>query len=64
MNNGFFCRLLNEMPDEDWGMPDICLQKTAEVVYIAEQKNCRAAMGQLKVRYLSRSIPNSRLGYG
>uniref|UniRef100_A0A8R1Z4K2 DIS3-like exonuclease 2 n=1 Tax=Pristionchus pacificus TaxID=54126 RepID=A0A8R1Z4K2_PRIPA len=42
-------KLLNEMPDEDWGMPDICLQKTAEVVYIAEQKNCRAAMGQLKV---------------
>ncbi|GMT33113.1 hypothetical protein PFISCL1PPCAC_24410, partial [Pristionchus fissidentatus] len=42
-------KLLHEMPDEDWGMPDICLQKTAEVVFIAEQKNCRAAMGQLKV---------------
>ncbi|GMT04291.1 hypothetical protein PENTCL1PPCAC_26465, partial [Pristionchus entomophagus] len=42
-------KLLHEMPDEDWGMPDICLQKTAEVVFIAEQKNCRAAMGQLKM---------------
>lgn len=64
IHNGFLFRLLNEMPDEDWGMPDICLQKTAEVVFIAEQKNCRAAMGQLKVRYLSRSIPNSCSGYG
>ncbi|KAK6012818.1 RNB-like protein [Ostertagia ostertagi] len=34
-------RTLSEMPDEDWGVPDVCLQKTAE--------NCRAAMGQLKV---------------
>ncbi|VDN24535.1 unnamed protein product [Cylicostephanus goldi] len=37
------------MPDEDWGVPDVCLQKTAEVMYIMEMKNCRAAMGQLKV---------------
>ncbi|KHJ90212.1 RNB-like protein, partial [Oesophagostomum dentatum] len=60
-------RTLSEMPDEDWGVPDVCLQKTAEVVtvcttpdlvathnsikvmYIMEMKNCRAAMGQLKV---------------
>ncbi|WKX92879.1 hypothetical protein Q1695_010704 [Nippostrongylus brasiliensis] len=42
-------RTLSEMPDEDWGVPDVCLQKTAEVMYIMEMKNCRAAMGQLKV---------------
>lgn len=24
-------RILSDMPDEDWGIPDICLQKTAEV---------------------------------
>lgn len=42
-------RILSDMPDEDWGIPDICLQKTAEVVYIAEQKNTRSAVGQLKV---------------
>lgn len=24
-------RTLSEMPDEDWGVPDVCLQKTAEV---------------------------------
>lgn len=24
-------RFLSDMPDEDWGMPDCCLQKTAEV---------------------------------
>uniref|UniRef100_A0A914WIJ6 Ribonuclease II/R domain-containing protein n=1 Tax=Plectus sambesii TaxID=2011161 RepID=A0A914WIJ6_9BILA len=41
-------KLLSEMPDEDWGIPDACLQKTAEVVFIAEQKNSRAAVGQLK----------------
>ncbi|VDN21763.1 unnamed protein product [Gongylonema pulchrum] len=42
-------RILSDMPDEDWGIPDMCLQKTAEVVYISEQKNCRAAVGMLKV---------------
>ncbi|KAI6209481.1 DIS3-like exonuclease 2 [Aphelenchoides besseyi] len=42
-------RLLAEMPDEDWGIPDICLQKTAEVVYISEAKHPRSAVGQLKV---------------
>lgn len=25
-------RLLADMSDEDWGIPDICLQKTAEVI--------------------------------
>lgn len=24
-------RILSDMPDEDWGIPDMCLQKTAEV---------------------------------
>lgn len=24
-------RVLSEFADEDWGMPDVCLQKTAEV---------------------------------
>jgi hypothetical protein len=24
-------KFLSEMPDEDWGIPDACLQKTAEV---------------------------------
>lgn len=43
-------RQLAEMSDEDWGIPDICLQKTAEVVYISEAKNCRTAVGQLKVK--------------
>ncbi|VDK85103.1 unnamed protein product [Onchocerca ochengi] len=42
-------RILSDMPDEDWGIPDICLQKTAEVVFISEQKNCRAAVGMLKM---------------
>ncbi|KAJ1358732.1 hypothetical protein KIN20_017233 [Parelaphostrongylus tenuis] len=42
-------RTLSDMPGEDWGVPDVCLQKTAEVVYISEMKNCRAAMGQLKM---------------
>uniref|UniRef100_A0A915DEC5 Ribonuclease II/R domain-containing protein n=1 Tax=Ditylenchus dipsaci TaxID=166011 RepID=A0A915DEC5_9BILA len=42
-------RLLSDLPDDDWGMPDVCLQKTAEVVYIAEQKNSRSAVGLLKV---------------
>ena len=42
-------RQLAEMSDEDWGLPDICLQKTAEVVYMIEAKNCRTAVGQLKV---------------
>uniref|UniRef100_A0A0K0CWG5 RNB domain-containing protein n=1 Tax=Angiostrongylus cantonensis TaxID=6313 RepID=A0A0K0CWG5_ANGCA len=42
-------RTLSDMPDEDWGVPDVCLQKTAEVMYIMEMKNCRAAMGQLKM---------------
>ncbi|CAG9539807.1 unnamed protein product [Cercopithifilaria johnstoni] len=42
-------RILSDMPDEDWGIPDMCLQKTAEVVYISEQKNCRAAVGMLKM---------------
>ncbi|KAI1717993.1 RNB domain-containing protein [Ditylenchus destructor] len=42
-------RILSEMPIEDWGIPDVCLQKTAMVVYIAEQKNSRIAVGQLKV---------------
>ncbi|KAI1731546.1 RNB domain-containing protein [Ditylenchus destructor] len=42
-------RILSEMPIEDWGIPDVCLQKTAEVVYIAEQKNSRIAVGQLKI---------------
>ncbi|KAI6244124.1 DIS3-like exonuclease 2 [Aphelenchoides fujianensis] len=42
-------RLLADMPDEDWGIPDICLQKTAEVVFIAEAKHCRTAVGQLKL---------------
>lgn len=49
-------RQLADMSDEDWGIPDICLQKTAEVVYIAEAKNCRTAVGQLKVRHLSQDI--------
>ncbi|KJH49197.1 RNB-like protein [Dictyocaulus viviparus] len=42
-------RTLSDMSDEDWGVPDVCLQKTAEVMYIMEMKNCRAAMGQLKM---------------
>uniref|UniRef100_A0A0R3RSF8 DIS3-like exonuclease 2 n=1 Tax=Elaeophora elaphi TaxID=1147741 RepID=A0A0R3RSF8_9BILA len=42
-------RILSDMPDEDWGIPDMCLQKTAEVVFISEQKNCRAAVGMLKM---------------
>ncbi|VDM64417.1 unnamed protein product [Angiostrongylus costaricensis] len=42
-------RTLSDMPDEDWGVPDVCLQKTAEVMYIMEMKNCRATMGQLKM---------------
>ncbi|KAH7720689.1 RNB-like protein [Aphelenchoides avenae] len=41
-------RVLSEFADEDWGMPDVCLQKTAEVVYISEHKNSRTATGQLK----------------
>ncbi|CAI4221259.1 unnamed protein product [Auanema sp. JU1783] len=43
------CRMLQDMPPEDWGMPDFCLQKTAEVVFISEVKNSRNAMGQLRV---------------
>lgn len=27
-------RLLSDMPDEDWGIPDVCLQKTAEVSFL------------------------------
>jgi hypothetical protein len=46
-------RVLADMPDEDWGIPDVCLQKTAEVVFIAEAKNCRIAVGQLKVTFAS-----------
>ncbi|CAD5229305.1 unnamed protein product [Bursaphelenchus okinawaensis] len=42
-------RVLGDMPDDDWGIPDVCLQKTAEVVYIYKNKNCRTAVGQLKV---------------
>nr|CTP80735.1 BMA-DISL-2 [Brugia malayi] len=42
-------RILSDMPDEDWGIPDMCLQKTAEVVFISEQKHCRAAVGMLKM---------------
>ncbi|VDM40534.1 unnamed protein product [Toxocara canis] len=42
-------RILSDMPDEDWGIPDVCLQKTAEVVFILEQKNSRKAVGMLKV---------------
>ncbi|MFH4983397.1 hypothetical protein AB6A40_010106 [Gnathostoma spinigerum] len=42
-------RILADMPDEDWGIPDVCLQKTAEVVFISQQKNCRAAVGMLKM---------------
>ncbi|VDK53630.1 unnamed protein product [Anisakis simplex] len=42
-------RILSDMPDEDWGIPDVCLQKTAEVVFIMEQKNSRKAVGMLKV---------------
>uniref|UniRef100_A0A0N4ZKH5 RNB domain-containing protein n=1 Tax=Parastrongyloides trichosuri TaxID=131310 RepID=A0A0N4ZKH5_PARTI len=41
-------RTLNDMPAEDWGIPDICLQKTAEVVYIKEERHTRMAVGQLK----------------
>uniref|UniRef100_A0A0N5C333 RNB domain-containing protein n=1 Tax=Strongyloides papillosus TaxID=174720 RepID=A0A0N5C333_STREA len=41
-------RTLNDMPAEDWGIPDICLQKTAEVVYITEEHHTRMAVGQLK----------------
>ncbi|CAD5234499.1 unnamed protein product [Bursaphelenchus xylophilus] len=42
-------RVLGDMPDDDWGIPDVCLQKTAEVVYIYSMKNCRTTVGQLKV---------------
>uniref|UniRef100_A0AC35TV17 RNB domain-containing protein n=1 Tax=Rhabditophanes sp. KR3021 TaxID=114890 RepID=A0AC35TV17_9BILA len=41
-------RTLADMAPEDWGMPDVCLQKTAEVVYIKEQRHTRMAVGQLK----------------
>uniref|UniRef100_A0A0N4V7R2 RNB domain-containing protein n=1 Tax=Enterobius vermicularis TaxID=51028 RepID=A0A0N4V7R2_ENTVE len=40
---------LRDLPDEYWGMPNICLQRTAEVVCIIEHKNSRAAVGMLKV---------------
>uniref|UniRef100_A0A915A718 DIS3-like exonuclease 2 n=1 Tax=Parascaris univalens TaxID=6257 RepID=A0A915A718_PARUN len=42
-------RILSDMSDDDWGIPDVCLQKTAEVVFILEQKNSRKAVGMLKV---------------
>lgn len=42
-------RLLSEVVDDETNVPDACLQKTAEVVYIMHAKNCRTAMGQLKV---------------
>ncbi|VDN51574.1 unnamed protein product [Dracunculus medinensis] len=47
-NCRFNRRLLMNMSSEDWGMPDLCLQKTAEVVFIVEKRNCRAAVGILK----------------
>lgn len=40
---------LRDLPDEYWGIPNICLQRTAEVVFISEHKNSRAAVGMLKV---------------
>uniref|UniRef100_A0A158R444 RNB domain-containing protein n=1 Tax=Syphacia muris TaxID=451379 RepID=A0A158R444_9BILA len=40
---------LRDLPDEYWGIPNICLQRTAEVVFVSEHKNSRAAVGMLKV---------------
>ncbi|KAK6054430.1 hypothetical protein COOONC_08066 [Cooperia oncophora] len=41
-------RILSDLPLEEWCLPDDCLQKTAEVVGIVEQKNSRLAMGRLE----------------
>ncbi|KAH7728718.1 RNB-like protein [Aphelenchoides avenae] len=41
-------KMLAEFPDHDCGMPDVYLQKTAEVVYISEEKNSRTGVGHLK----------------
>ncbi|PAV82623.1 hypothetical protein WR25_26705 [Diploscapter pachys] len=40
-------KLLDEMPNKGEGIPDSCLQKTAEVVYILEKK-LRIAMGHMR----------------
>ncbi|VDM70642.1 unnamed protein product, partial [Strongylus vulgaris] len=42
-------RILSQLPLEDWGLPDSCLQKTAEVVGILEKKNSRLATGKLEL---------------
>ncbi|KAK5971230.1 RNB domain-containing protein [Trichostrongylus colubriformis] len=42
-------RVLSDLPLEEWCIPDDCLQRTAEVVGIVEQKNSRLAMGKLEI---------------
>ncbi|KJH48078.1 RNB-like protein [Dictyocaulus viviparus] len=42
-------RVLSDLPLEEWDLPDCCLQKTAQVVGIIEQKNLRLAVGRLKI---------------
>ncbi|KAE9413183.1 hypothetical protein Angca_008696, partial [Angiostrongylus cantonensis] len=43
----YFRVFLSDLPLEEWIMPDSCLQKTAEVVGIIEQRKCRLAVGRL-----------------
>uniref|UniRef100_A0A7I4YSR7 DIS3-like exonuclease 2 n=1 Tax=Haemonchus contortus TaxID=6289 RepID=A0A7I4YSR7_HAECO len=42
-------KILSDLPLEEWCLPDDCLQKTAEVVGILEEKNSRLAMGRLEL---------------